>query len=60
MRKDWTFYDLESQSFIDSLIKPGETYEASILVLVKSENNEAPLVDIIMVAVDAEFGNGQC
>ena len=52
-------YDLESQSFIDSLIKPGETYEASILVLVKSENNEAPLVDIIMVAVDAEFGDGQ-
>ena len=33
-------YDLEAQPFIDVLIKPRETHEANILVLVKAVGNE--------------------
>ncbi|MBY6191988.1 hypothetical protein KUV22_16290, partial [Microbulbifer agarilyticus] len=57
--KKFGVYDLDSYSFIDTLIEPGEIHEASIIILIHSMDNKLPLIDRMMVATDVEFGNGQ-
>ncbi|MCC2617354.1 hypothetical protein LJ739_13970 [Aestuariibacter halophilus] len=52
-------YPLESFKHLNKLIKPGDSFEASFVVTAQDYVNGEKVLDYIMVAIDAEFSNGQ-
>lgn len=52
-------YSLESYRYLDILIKPGDTFEASFVITAQDHINGKKLFDDVMVAIGTEFSNGQ-